>query len=572
MAAEGGYDRVAFVNGAQCVERFRLSHRISEIKWRRTPDGIQLHLSRCAPQGLGVLEDAGLHKATDLDGIVGKEIAQAIVSSDERSGEFTGLDLRVGGEGLRRFYDEIVPMTLKRLLPKVGGQTVNEVLLEKQSSYDPEDGSMKGIVDFGVFPRGGRKYELRRREGGTVGAYNTADEAFLEAVRLQNIERKTQPGFDITPAMREKALQGLPLFQRQVQAKDATPRGTFNPRTLEIALGPKADASTWIHETAHFFLEALAELANEPNAPAPIVHDMNRVLDWFGIEGTPNRERPALPQSAQPPHRTALQTWMDMTLEQKRPFHEQWASAMEQYVMEGKAPSEELRPVMEVFSAWLRAIYVSTRDFLDQAIGGLTNRAIRTSTRSSFGPSETLFRKALADQQAYTENPRAWFESRLHDVAQRLSALGVEAVMGGNGRPARFFSSDGEVPASALTGQAGPLATLYEQINAEYDAAETGRPPQFMPVGLDPDIELMPMTDRQRVVDLLTRGLRSELPVHAPLMQAPAAPDPGLCRLTLTDDIRCVMDRLLSEQALDSWASGDEKESAATERRERMRA
>jgi hypothetical protein len=717
MAAEGGYDRVAFVNGAQCVERFRLSHRISELKWRRTPDGIQLHLSRCAPQGLGVLEDAGLHKATDLAGIVGKEIAQAIVSSDERSGEFTGLDLRVGGEGLRTFYDEVVPLTLKRLLNRLDPQSIGPVQFPGRLQIEER---LLGFVivdpQTKMYFRGGdsgRPWVEYPNNAKHFSSHTTARRC-ADAVDSPMGVNPSQPGFTLTPLLREKALQGLPLFQRQVQAKDATPRGTFDPRTLEIALGPKADASTWIHETGHFFLEVLAELASQPNAPASIVRDMDQVLKWFGVQGSPHversargdapgqessgstlhqtakvvapagavrmhdawsvyqekscrfgdahvrwiedgdtayiidlqaprntrgrevvrglaqltgrsihavgvvddaagfwdrmeeeglisgqtdenfvdffglryrqsaredhegrdgsKERPALPLPTQPPHRTALQTWMDMTLEQKRPFHEQWASAMEQYVMEGKAPSEELRPVMEVFSAWLRAIYASTRDFLDQAIGGLTNRAIRTSTRSSFGPSETLFRKALADQQAYTENPRAWFESRLHDVAQRLSALGVEAVMGGNGRPARFFSSDGEVPASALTGQAGPLATLYEQINSEYDAAETGRPPQFMPVGLDPDIELMPMTDRQRVVDLLTSGLRGELPVHAPLMQAPAAPDPGLCRLTLTDDIRCVMDRLLSEQALDSWASGDEEESAATDRRERMRA
>jgi hypothetical protein len=727
MAAEGGYDKVAFVNGEQCVERFRLSHRISAIKWHRTPGGIRLHLSRSAPQGLGVLEDAGLHKATELPGIVGKEIAQAIVSSDERSGELTGLDLRVGGEGLRTFYDEVVPLTLKRLLNRLDPQSIGPVhfpgrlqIEERLLGFVIVDPQTKMYFRGGDSGRPWVEYPTNAKH---FSSHTTARRS-ADAVDSPMGVNPSQPGFTLTPLLREIALQGLPLFQRQVQAKDATPRGTFNPHTLEIALGPKADASTWIHETGHLFLETLAEMASDADAPASVVQDMNRVLDWFGVQGTSHtdqaarspapdqetsgstlhqaekvlapagavrlhdtwsvyqekscrfgdahvrwiedgdtayiidlqaprntrgrevvrglaqltgrsihavgvvddaagfwdrmeeeglisgqtdenfvdffglryrqsaredeeneegqegregrEERPALLQAAhrtQRPHRTALQTWMDMTLEQKRPFHEQWARAMEQYVMEGKAPCEELRPVMEAFSAWLRAIYVSTRDFLDQAAGSLTKRTIRTSTRSSFGPSETLFRKALADQQAYTENPRAWFESRLHDVAQRLAALGVEAVMSGNGRPARFFSSDGEVPASGLTGQAGLLAKLYAQINAEYDAAETGRPPQFMPVGLDPDIELMPLTDRQRVVDLLTRGLRGELPVHAPLMQAPATPDPdpGPCRLTLTDDIRRVMDRLLSEQA-NSWDSWDEEGSATTDRRERMRA
>jgi len=74
------------------------------------------------------------------------------------------------------------------------------------------------------------------------------------------------------------------------QASAREPRGTFDPRTLEIALGPKADASTWIHETGHFFLEVLTHLAAQPDAPQDIVRDANQVLDWLGVHGTGDLE------------------------------------------------------------------------------------------------------------------------------------------------------------------------------------------------------------------------------------------------------------------------------------------
>ncbi|HCA52233.1 MAG TPA: hypothetical protein DEP24_04525, partial [Mycobacterium sp.] len=45
------------------------------------------------------------------------------------------------------------------------------------------------------------------------------------------------------------------------------PRGTFNPATLELVLNPNADLSTWFHETGHFFLEVLADVASQPGAP-----------------------------------------------------------------------------------------------------------------------------------------------------------------------------------------------------------------------------------------------------------------------------------------------------------------
>ena len=122
------------------------------------------------------------------------------------------------------------------------------------------------------------------------------------------------------------------------------PRGTFNPRTLELVLSPTADLSTFFHETGHFFLEVMADIASRPDAPAMIQEDMAKILAWFGVPD--------------------LATWNSMTLDQQRPYHERWAESIEQYVMEGKAPSVELAPVMRRFSAWLKSVYRSIQQFL----------------------------------------------------------------------------------------------------------------------------------------------------------------------------------------------------------------
>lgn len=121
------------------------------------------------------------------------------------------------------------------------------------------------------------------------------------------------------------------------------PRGTFNPQTLELVLNPNADLSTWFHETGHFFLEVLADVARQPNAPAQITDDYNKVLAWFGV--TPEQ-------------------WAGFSLDQKRPYHERWAESIEQYVIEGKAPSVELQPVMRRFRAWLTSVYQSLKAFV----------------------------------------------------------------------------------------------------------------------------------------------------------------------------------------------------------------
>ena len=122
------------------------------------------------------------------------------------------------------------------------------------------------------------------------------------------------------------------------------PRGTFNPATLEIVLNPNANLSTWFHETGHFFLEVMADVASQPNAPTQITEDMGAVLRWFGVSD--------------------LAAWNAMTLDEKRQYHERWAESTEQYVMEGKAPSKELAPLLRRFSVWLKSVYKSIQQFL----------------------------------------------------------------------------------------------------------------------------------------------------------------------------------------------------------------
>lgn len=80
-------------------------------------------------------------------------------------------------------------------------------------------------------------------------------------------------------------ITGQTLAQTTNQTKA---RATFNPATLELVLNANANLSSYLHETGHFFLEAMADLANQPNAPAEIAGDMNKLLAWFGVTGDEN--------------------------------------------------------------------------------------------------------------------------------------------------------------------------------------------------------------------------------------------------------------------------------------------
>lgn len=132
--------------------------------------------------------------------------------------------------------------------------------------------------------------------------------------------------------------------------KDTAPRGTYNPETRTIALLNASDLSTFLHESSHGFLEILTELASLPDAPADILADTQKVMDWFG---------------------TDLASWNTMTLDQRRDYHEKWAEASERYFFEGKAPTLELQGIFQKFRDWIKSVYKTLQDLIRMRPGAV---------------------------------------------------------------------------------------------------------------------------------------------------------------------------------------------------------
>lgn len=101
-------------------------------------------------------------------------------------------------------------------------------------------------------------------------------------------------------------------------------------RKITIGLLEKADLSTFLHETGHFWLEVLGDLSERADAAQQIKDDYQTLLNWFGVKSR-----------------------AEITTE----HHERFARANEAYLMEGKAPSPELRSIFQRFRAWLNLIY-----------------------------------------------------------------------------------------------------------------------------------------------------------------------------------------------------------------------
>jgi hypothetical protein len=130
-----------------------------------------------------------------------------------------------------------------------------------------------------------------------------------------------------------------------------TDRGMFSREHNLIALLKNADASTFVHELGHFFLETNTRIARDLTAkPAEnltgqerqFLSDVQTTLDWFGVKD--------------------LAAWDAMSLNEQRENHEKWARGFEAYLYEGKAPSEELRGVFRRFCSWLKQVYQSLKN------------------------------------------------------------------------------------------------------------------------------------------------------------------------------------------------------------------
>lgn len=109
---------------------------------------------------------------------------------------------------------------------------------------------------------------------------------------------------------------------------------TRSPTFITVLQG--ADLSTYLHETGHFFLEMYADMAAREGTPDKIKADFGSILTWFGV--------------------TAEQ-WRAMSIDEKRPYHEQFARGFESYLFEGKSPTLETAGMFSRFRAWLLAVY-----------------------------------------------------------------------------------------------------------------------------------------------------------------------------------------------------------------------
>lgn len=232
---------------------------------------------------------------------------------------------------------------------------------------------------------------------------------------------------------------------------------TFDPkfRELLIRLSKSADASTFIHESGHLFLELMLRTSERLDASQRLKDNAAATLDWLGAGSR-----------------------QEIT----REMHEKFARAYEAYLWEGKAPSLALRDTFARFSTWLLRVYRTMRHLnvtLDDDIRGVFDRmlasdeAIAEARRvQGFMPAfkdaatSPMTEQEFADyqvaaQRTYDDHRRKLMQETLKDLERKKTAEYIEArdriteqvVLDVNSRPvfrARAWLQSGKVPKGTL--------------------------------------------------------------------------------------------------------------------------
>lgn len=133
-AVDKGYDRIGLTTGKQQVDRFsdQLRQNVDQIDFSAGYPNQGTTTITATKNGQPTFEGNvvdgkfvdGAAKGKSIDEVLGKSIAQKILSHDQAQGMGTikGDDLTIGGEGMKKYYDEIYPAFLNKQGKKYGAQ------------------------------------------------------------------------------------------------------------------------------------------------------------------------------------------------------------------------------------------------------------------------------------------------------------------------------------------------------------------------------------------------------------------------------------------------------------------
>jgi hypothetical protein len=282
------------------------------------------------------------------------------------------------GKGLRRRYDQLMVNVTNRALKKLdknlkveyggiqfeGGDMPHRMSIESDGEkFYVEAHDARTPLDSGQ----------RRRISPNFGSYEEANKWRDNAsMNFANVAH----GFTVTPELMNVVMEGQTYFQDKNRGQiDFDEEGA-----AIIRLSQSKDLSTFLHESAHLYLELMGDLVDVTHADPKLIDDYYAILKFLGVNSK---------------------------YEIQREHHEKFARAFEAYLREGKSPTAELQPIFSAYSGWLHTIYSTIRKLLQP--GEELNDEIRG-----------VFDRMVASDQAITDAEDMMAYVQLYQTAEEM--------------------------------------------------------------------------------------------------------------------------------------------------------
>lgn len=269
-AAENGYDVIAWTTGDQQASRYDLSKMVKKISVYPSKDGsriVDLHLVDRENDFKNLVVDSegmvtfGEYKGRALADVVGKDYSMKIMAA-ARNTEFSGDNLQVGGEGMKGFYDKMLPAFMNKY-GKKWGVKVEDIDLPNLGRYGytmhsvPVTEEMKASVMEGqvMFRVRGENESAEEFVNGVIEDFKSRYTAFNDIVALDPTSKEQLADFIGMPVDKLSDEMMSDLMNR-IEERDS--RAWFNPDTKRIAIfvrenvrdGKKSEL-VLIHENIH---------------------------------------------------------------------------------------------------------------------------------------------------------------------------------------------------------------------------------------------------------------------------------------------------------------------------------
>jgi hypothetical protein len=277
-ASERGFDKIAIPTGSVQNDRYKLSNFVNAIDYRKNDDGTY---------GLIALDDEGNSVITknrltesELEDTIGKEMAKKIVNGVGESFEegstaakegykkISGIDLEVGGEGMKGFYDQMVPKYLNKLGSKFGTKVTRGTIKDA-------DGEDVPVHELTITP------QMRK----SVLEQGQPLFAAVPAVGLTQEEE----GYAKGGAVRKKPVNRLKPGARFIKFANGGAVSGIQPYSLDAKAARKYFDVPGVGPVEMFVDEASKRLVVSDegywNPKSPVGKDLEKVVDWARSQG-----------------------------------------------------------------------------------------------------------------------------------------------------------------------------------------------------------------------------------------------------------------------------------------------